>query len=280
VTQEYRRPAAQVYEWLIRPIEAELAARAPEALVFAPDGPLRTIPFSALYDERADAFLIERYAIAIVPSLTLTDPRPLPRAGIQMLAAGLSESVAGFPALGSVKTEIETLDAEYSGEVLLNVGFEVAKFEAAIEKRPFGIVHIASHAEFSADPSQSFLLAYDGRLSMDRLARSVGTTRFRATQPLELLTLSACETAAGNDRAALGLAGIALRAGARSALATLWSINDQSSTKLVTRFYAELADPSVSRAEALRRAQLAMLQERGVRHPAFWAAFVLISSWL
>ena len=279
-TREYRRYAAQIYEWLIRPIEAELATRAPQTLVFVPEGPLRTIPFSALYDERAGAFLIERYAIAIVPSLTLTDPRPLPRAGIQMLAAGLSESVAGFPALGSVKAEIETLNAAYPGEVLLNAGFEVAKFEAAIESRPFGIVHIASHAEFSEDPSQSFLLAYDGKLSMDRLAHSVGTTRFRATQPLELLTLSACETAAGNDRAALGLAGIALRAGARSALATLWSINDQSSTKLVTRFYAELGDPSISRAEALRRAQRAMLLERGVRHPAFWAPFVLISSWL
>ncbi len=76
------------------------------------------------------------------------------------------------------------------------------------------------------------------------------------------------------------LAGIALRAGARSALATLWSVNDESSTRLVTGFYAELSDPAVSRAEALRRAQLALLEQRGLRHPAFWAPFVLISSWL
>jgi CHAT domain-containing protein len=248
--------------------------------VFVPDGPLRTIPFSALQDGNTGKFLVETYSIAIVPSLTLTDPRPLPRGGIQMLAAGISESVDGFPPLEFVEAEIAALREEYPGRTLLNEQFEVGRFESEVESRPFGIVHIASHAEFADDPSQSFLLAYDGKISMNRLARMVSTTRFRTTQPLELLTLSACETAAGNDRAALGLAGIALRAGARSALATLWSVNDQSSTALVTGFYRELADPEVSRAEALRRAQLALLELRGSRHPAFWSAFVLISSWL
>jgi len=279
-TREYLRHAQQLYEWIIRPIEPALAELSPQTVVFVPDGPMRTIPFSALYDANTRKFLIETYPIAIVPSLTLTDPRPLPRGGIQMLAAGISESVDGFPPLEFVEAEIASLREEYPGRTLLNEQFEVGRFESEVESRPFGIVHIASHAEFAEDPSQSFLLAYDGRISMDRLARMVATTRFRTTQPLELLTLSACETAAGNDRAALGLAGIALRAGARSALATLWSVNDQSSTALVTGFYRELADPEVSRAEALRRAQLALLQLRGSRHPAFWSAFVLISSWL
>jgi CHAT domain-containing protein len=279
-TREYLRPARALYGWLIRPIEGELGQIAPRTLVFVPDGPLRTIPFSALVDADTGQFLVERYPIAIVPSLTLTDPRPLPRGGIQLLAAGLSQAVDGFPPLVFVDSEIAALREEYPGRTLLNEQFEVARFEDAVESRPFGIVHIASHAEFADDPSQSFLLAYDGKISMDQLARSIGTTRFRATQPLELLTLSACETAAGNDRAALGLAGIALRAGARSALATLWSVNDQSSTELVTGFYRALADPEVSRAEALRLAQLELLAQRGTRHPAFWSAFVLISSWL
>lgn len=279
-TREYLRYARELYEWLIRPIEGELAEISPRTLVFVPDGPLRTIPFSALEDASSGQYLVERYPIAIVPSLTLTDPRPLPRRGIQLLAAGISEAIDGFPPLEFVETELASLREEYPGRTLLNEQFQVARFEDAVESQPFAIVHIASHAEFSDDPSGSFLLAYDGKLSMDRLARSIGATRFRATQPLELLTLSACETAAGNDRAALGLAGIALRAGARSALATLWSVNDQSSTELVTDFYRALGNPEVSRAEALRLAQLALLKQRAYRHPAFWSAFVLISSWL
>ncbi|MGH0028245.1 MAG: CHAT domain-containing protein, partial [Myxococcota bacterium] len=107
----------------------------------------------------------------------------------------------------------------------------------------------------------------------------VGRSRLRADEPLELLVLSACQTAAGDDRAALGLAGVALRSGARSALATLWSVNDVAAAELVTRFYGELAD-SASRAQALQRAQLQLLEQRALRHPAYWAPFLLISSWL
>jgi CHAT domain-containing protein len=279
-TREYLPHAEQLYDWLVRPIEAALEARAPDTVVFVPDGPLRSVPVAALYDARRDEFLIERYALAIVPSLALTDPRPIAPGQVQMLAAGISEPVGGFPPLLAVAGEIEALDQTFSGRALLNSEFEIARFEREVERQPFGIVHIASHGEFSDDPAQSFLLAFDGRLSMDRLASLVATTRFRAEQPLELLTLSACETAAGNDRAALGLAGIALRSGARSALASLWAVNDVASAELIVAFYRELAAGQVSRARALQRAQLAMLEHRGFRHPALWSAFVLISSWL
>jgi CHAT domain-containing protein len=279
-TREYLPHAQQLYEWLVSPIEAALEARAPETLVFVPDGPLRAVPVAALHDARRDQFLIERWALAIVPSLALTDPRPIAPGKVQMLAAGISQPVAGFPPLYAVTGEIEALDETFSGRSLLNAEFEIARFEREVERQPFGIVHIASHGEFSEDPAKSFLLAYDGRLSMDRLAALVSTTRFRAEQPLELLTLSACETAAGSDRAALGLAGVALRSGARSALASLWAVNDVASAELIVAFYRELAEGQVSRARALQRAQLAMLEHRGFRHPALWSAFVLISSWL
>ena len=152
-------------------------------------------------------------------------------------------------------------------------------FEREVEQRTFGIVHVATHGEFSANAADSFVLTYDGRISMDRLANLVGKTRFRE-HGLELLTLSACETAAGDDRAALGLAGAALNAGARSALATLWMVNDQVAAQLITSFYRNLADTKHSRAEALRQAQLAVLQQRAYRHPAYWAPYLLISSWL
>jgi CHAT domain-containing protein len=279
-TREYLRHSYTLYDWLIRPIDAALRAREPETLVFVPDGPLRTIPFAALRDRESGDYLIERYPVAIVPSLTLTEPRPIEQGRVRLLAAGISEPVGGFPGLAAVSDEIEALSETYRGETLLNDQFVVARFASEVEGRPFGIVHIASHGEFSEDPSQSFLLAYDGKLSMNRLAQLVGTTRFRQEQPLELLMLSACETAAGDERAALGLAGIALRAGARSALATLWSVNDQASANLVVAFYGGLSQGELSRAQALQRAQLELIGHRGYRHPAFWSPFVLISSWL
>jgi CHAT domain-containing protein len=114
---------------------------------------------------------------------------------------------------------------------------------------------------------------------MDRLGELIGTTRFRE-RGLELLALSACETAAGDDRAALGLAGVAVRAGARSALATLWSVDDRVSAELVSEFYAGLGREKLSRAEALQRAQVEVLSTRSYRHPGYWAPFLLISSWL
>jgi CHAT domain-containing protein len=279
-TLEYQESSQQLYEWLVRPIEPQLAARKPRTLVVVPDGPLRTIPFAALQDARSGDFLIERYPLAIVPSLTLTEPRPLQDVRIRMLAAGLSESVDGFPALAFVPEEIALVRKSFPGRTLMNADFVADRFAAEVEKRPYGIVHIASHAEFGGNASDSFLLAYDGKLPMNRLAELVATTRFRRDQPLELLTLSACETAVGNERAGLGLAGIALRSGARSALASLWSVNDEASTRLIGSFYANLSAGEMSRAEALQAAQVALLDHRGYRHPAFWASFVLISSWL
>ena len=97
---------------------------------------------------------------------------------------------------------------------------------------------------------------------------------------MELLTLSACQTAAGDDRAALGLAGVAVKAGARSALATLWFINDRSSAQLVEEFYRQLLDPQISKAQALRRAQLVLLDDRRYRHPSYWSPFLIIGNWL
>jgi CHAT domain-containing protein len=114
---------------------------------------------------------------------------------------------------------------------------------------------------------------------MDQLEQYIGLLRFRE-DPLELLTLSACETAVGDDRAALGIAGIAIKAGARSALATLWYINDQASSTLVSEFYRQLQDPSVSRAIALKRAQLKLLNDRSYQHPSYWSPFLLINNWL
>lgn len=98
-------------------------------------------------------------------------------------------------------------------------------------------------------------------------------------RPIEILILSACQTAAGDKRAALGLAGVAVRSGARSTIATLWSVQDNSTAELITHFYAALKQPGITRAEALRQAQLSLLRSLDYQHPYYWAPFVLVGNW-
>jgi len=278
-TRQYLRHARQLYDWLIRPLEADLTAHGIDTLVFVPGGPLRSIPFAALHDRETGEFLIEKIPVAITPGLTLTEPRAVPLHGVRLLAAGISEPVQGYPGLANVTAELAAVSEAFPSRQLLNRDFSVQRFETEISERSFDIVHVASHGEFTADPSKSYLLSYDGRISIDRLATLVGTTRFRE-RGLELLTLSACETARGDDRAALGLAGVALRAGARSALATLWSVNDEASAELVAAFYDGLGRESTSRAGALQRAQIKVLRMQQFEHPIYWSPYLLISSWL
>jgi CHAT domain-containing protein len=276
-TNQYRREARTLYDWLIRPFEEDLRARRIDTLVFVPWGPLGTIPMAALHD--GTRFVIERYAVAITPGLALTDPRPLDRSRMKLLLGGLSQSVDGFPPLERVATELASVKSLYGGRMLLDAGFRLDAVEDALSDERFNVVHIATHGQFSGAVDESFLLAYDGPLTMDRLSASVGLFRFRDT-PLELLTLSACETAQGDERAALGLSGVALKAGARSALATLWKVSDVAATRLVVDFYTQLRNDGMSRAQALQRAQRAALEGVPYDHPGYWAPFVLIGSWL
>ena len=276
-TNQYRREAVQIYRWLIEPLEKDLEAQKIDTLVFVPDGALRTIPLAALYDGKD--FLVSRYAVATTPGLTLTDPRPLPRRNVQLLAAGLTESVQGFPPLPDVAGEISRLDALYDGAVLENASFTLSNVEKELDSTPYTIVHVASHGEFESDVKDTFVLTYDGKMSMDRLEGYMSSTTYR-DKPVELLTLSACQTAVGDDKAALGLGGVAVKAGARSAVATLWYINDQASSLLITNFYKNLKKPGVSKARALQQAQLTLLEDPRFRHPSYWAPFLLIGNWL
>ena len=276
-TREYFPHARQLYEWLIRPLEADLHSIRIETLVFVPDGPLRTIPMAALHD--GQQFLVQKYALAITPGLSLTDPRPINRRAMKVLAVGVTESVQGFPALPNVKAELDALRSLFGSTNLVDQQFVVPKLEQELKEEPFTIVHVASHGHFGGDVRDTFLLAFDGKVTLDRLDRLVGVFKFR-DEPLDLLTLSACDTAAGDDRAALGLAGVAVKAGARSAVATLWDVNDRVSADLVAEFYRELKQASVSRADALRRAQLKILGDPRYEHPGFWAPFLLINNWL
>jgi CHAT domain-containing protein len=276
-TFEFLPHAQQLYDWLIRPIEQDLKGFPVDALVFVPDGCLRTIPLGALHD--GERFLLSTYPVAVAPGISLTDPQPMEGEKLNVLVAGLTESVQGYPPLPFVSNELHAIERLYGGRQLVNEDFLVPNFQRVLKEKPFGIVHIASHGHFSANLEDTFVLTFEDKLTMDRLSQFVGLFRFREA-PLELLTLSACETAAGDDRAALGLAGIAVRAGARSALATLWHINDPVSSRLVEAFYRGLQDSSLTRAAALQRAQLKIMKDPRYDHPGYWSPFILINNWL
>lgn len=276
-TREYLRKGQRLYDLLLRPLEPVFANFDITTLVIVPDGPLRMIPFSALHDGKQ--FLITKYAVATTPGLNLTDPKPLSRDRIEVLSAGLTVSVQGFPPLPNAADELEAIGNLYKTHRLLNEEFRVPQLEREMKGNPFTIVHIASHGKFERNAKNSFLLTFDEKLTMDRLSQVIGFFRFR-DQPLELLSLSACQTAAGDDRAALGLAGIAIKAGARSALATLWFVSDEASSSLVVEFYRQLKDPALSKAQALRQAQLKLIENPDFQHPIYWAPFLLLNNWL
>lgn len=277
-TREYLPLGQTLYDWLMRPLEAELAAHGIKTLVFVPDSFLRTIPMSALHDGKT--FLVTHYAVATTPSLALTDTRPVSVAGPQRaLLNGLTQAVQGFSALPNVEAELQAVGQHYRGKVLKDQEYLVDKLEAELDQTRYNVVHIASHGQFERDVRQTFLLAYDGKLTMDGLEKLISPHRYRDS-PISLLTLSACQTAAGDDRAALGLAGVAVKAGASSALASLWFINDQSASLLVSGFYEQLRQPGMSKAHALQNAQIQMLTDKRFSHPSYWSPFLLIGNWL
>lgn len=275
-TFQYLRPAKQLYQWLIQPILADLHQHQIDTLVLVPDGALRNIPLAALYDQQH--YLIQEFAIATTPGLALTDPHPLPEHQIQVLLTGLTGAVQQFSALPDVAQELDNIASQFGGTILKDQDFSLAAMERAMQDHPYRIVHIASHGQFDQNPRNTFLLTYDSKLTMNLLERYISKGKFRQ-EPVELLSLSACQTAVGDDRAALGLAGVAVKAGARSALASLWFINDQAASQLVSNFY-RLLNQHVSKAEALQQAQLELMADPRYRHPSYWAPFLIIGNWL
>ena len=276
--QDYLSLAQQLYDWLIRPIEAQLQQANPEALVFVLDGSLRNLPMSVLHD--GEGFLVERYAIALTPGLQLLELRSLAEQDLQALVVGLSEARDGFSALPNVETEVAAIQTQVPSEVLLNGGFEKAEFATQLTESSFPIVHMATHGQFSSDPEQTFILAWDDRIQAAEFGSLLQQGERQRGNAVELLVLSACETAAGDDRAALGLAGVAVRSGARSTLATLWLVDDAGTSVLMADLYQQLQDTTLTKAAALRQAQLQLLNNEQYQHPFFWAPFVLIGNWL
>jgi len=268
----------QLYDWLIRPIEAELTRQEVDTLVVAPDGVLRLIPFSTLNDKKH--FLVEKYAIATIPAITVTDPKPIDQEHLEILLSGLSDGVQDFSPLPSVTAELLDIKEIMGGKVLFqNKEHNVENLTREFKNNTYTIVHFATHGVFGGTPQESFLLTYDNRLNMDKLEWLISLGRFRERQ-VELLTLSACQTALGNERAALGLAGVAVKAGVRSAIATLWYVDDEATSLAIREFYRQLKTPGISKAKALQNAQKSLISQLRYWHPLYWAPFLLIGNWL
>ncbi|MBL1198652.1 MAG: CHAT domain-containing protein [Nostoc sp. GBBB01] len=277
-TPEGKLLSAKIYDWLIRPMEAELAQSQVKTLVFVLDGALRNVAIAALYD--GNNYLVEKYSIALTPGLELLGPRPLRQTKLKTLVAGLTEARHGFSSLPNVSDELKTIESEVPSEVLLNQTFTSSALQKQIDSVPFSVVHLATHGQFSSNADETFVLAWDKPIKLNELKNLLSSREQTTPEPIELLVLSACETAEGDKRAALGLAGIAIQAGARSTLASLWSLDDESSARLIGQFYKELATKQVTKAEALRQAQLSLLKDPDYRHPIHWAAYVLLGNWL
>ncbi|NEP09665.1 MAG: CHAT domain-containing protein [Symploca sp. SIO2C1] len=288
---DYLPLAQKVYDWLIRPIEKDLANSKVETLVFILDAPLLNLPMAVLHD--GNQYLVEKYAIALTPSLQLLESAPLERGELTALKAGIfstppevelksSGKLLQFSGLPNVQEELTQIESQVPGQLILNEDFTNDAIQKAIGLAPFPVIHLATHGVFSSTPEETFILTWEDTLNIDQLNQLLRGREEGQREPIELLVLSACQTATGDRYAALGLAGVAVKAGARSTLATLWVVNDAATADLMINFYEELnQDKTISKAQALRRAQISMIKEGGERQkPYYWAPFVLVGNWL
>ena len=278
----------QVHTWLIEPLESELATEQIETLVFVLNGKLQSVPMAALYDGKQ--YLLEKYGVALAPSLQLLDTQTVSRNQLKVLAAGLSQQVEIrgeiFPALNNVPEELKQIEAVFpQSRLLLNREFTIDSIEQQLEAG-FPVIHLATHGVFSSNPEQTFIITGDRNIMGINTLNSLLNSSSRRP---ELIVLSACDTATGDERAVLGLAGVTVRS-ASSTLATLWSIDDASTTRLVGRFYRELDNPGTKKVTALRRAQLSLIDSLRTNpplaelkelppHPYYWSPYVLVGNW-
>jgi CHAT domain-containing protein len=297
-TTSYLAPAQQLYQWIIAPLEPELKRLGIETTIFSMDAGLRMLPIAALHD--GEQFLVEKYSLSLIPSLHLTDARYSNWKNSEVLAMGLSEFSDQYP-LPAVPVEIDTIVNQlWPGTGFLNEAVTLATLKELRQQEPFGIIHLATHGQFnSGERDNSYLQLWGEKLHLDRMQQLQWND-----PPVELLVLSACRTAIGDLEAEFGFAGLAVQAGVKSAVASLWYANDAGTLGLMSEFYQNLRSAPI-KAEALRRAQIAMiggtvhlengalvgsfgnvelppelarLGNRELRHPYYWAGFTMIGS--
>ncbi|MGB3754772.1 MAG: CHAT domain-containing protein [Rivularia sp. (in: cyanobacteria)] len=279
--------SGKIYSWLIQPLEADLEQNKIETLVFVLDGNLRNIPMAVLYDSKAQEkqpkYLIEKYAIVLTPGLQMLEPKPLQRKELNILMAGVTEkriiNNQEFNPLNNVQLELDTIKLQIpKSKKLIDRSFTDVNLEKQIDSAKYTIVHIATHGNFSSNLEETYILTWNKLLKIEDFDKLFQINTNADSQAIELLVLSACETANGDKRATLGLSGIAISAGARSTLASLWAVEDKSTAQLMSQFYQELQQHKLNKAKALQQAQIKLLKNS--EPPLIWAPYVLIGNWL
>ncbi|WP_309734815.1 CHAT domain-containing protein, partial [Chamaesiphon sp. OTE_75_metabat_556] len=273
----FHKQSQQVYDLVIAPVIEDLKKSNTKNLVFVLDGALRNIPMSMLYDGKK--YLVESYNLALAPGLQLVPPQTADRQQYRAFLGGISQSRQGFQSLAGVKQALDSIGNLIPSQKLLDAEFSQSQVTNKLESDGSTIVHLATHGEFSSDPEQTFILTWDDRLNLNHLDRLLQNRHVRADRVIDLLVLSACETASGDRRATLGLAGVAIQARTRSTLASLWKVNDQATQILMADFYRNLITKKLSKAESLKLAQQSLLRNPQYRSPYYWAAFVLVGNW-
>lgn len=275
--------AEKVYGWLIEPFVADLAQYEDiDTLVFVLDGALRNIPMGVLYD--GSEFLIEKYAIAVAPELELFTPQPITD-DLQVFTGGVGDkqTIDGimFEPIKKLGAELNVISNLFNSQPpIINQAFKGETLQEQLSVGNFSGIHLKTHGVFSSEPEETFIVAYGELLKGEKLGNLIQTGSREGATPIDLLVLSSCSTATGDNRAVLGLAGITVRAGARSTVSTLWEARDEPNTDLMIKFYEALKQPGTTRAKALQQAQLSLLETPGRKAPHIWATYVLVGNWL
>jgi CHAT domain-containing protein len=273
----FNRQSKQIYDLVIAPMTADLQRTNPKTLVFVLDGALRNMPMSALYD--GNQYLVEKYKLALTPGLRLLPPKGAVQGKLQVFAGGITEGRQGFVPLPGVGPEIEAINKLIPNESLVNANFNDLLVGRNLVNNNSQIVHLATHGQFSSNPAETFLLTWDNRIDLGKLNGLIKDRGSQSGEAINLLVLSACQTATGDDRATLGLAGVAVRAGARSTIASLWPVSDEATQILMSNFYQKLVATNLDKAESLKTAQQSLLQTKEYRAPFYWAPFILVGNW-
>ncbi|MBE9212456.1 CHAT domain-containing protein [Plectonema cf. radiosum LEGE 06105] len=286
--------AAQLYDWIIRPFADDIQPDKVKTLVFIQDGFLRSVPMAPLYDNQQKKYLVETYAIATTPSLRLTVTKPN-RNKQKALILGLTETstIDGktFPQIYAVENEIKAVQKLFPNHTqLIDENFIPQNFQQKLQQTTYPIIHIASHAQFGIIPQDTFIVTgKNKKITINQLENSLQNLK-NPSDSVEILALTACQTALGDDRATLGLAGVALQVGVKSAIASLWNVQDDSTARLVEEFYKNYSEREMTIAQALQKAQIKMINTKklppseriDIKHdnPVYWGAMIVIGNWL
>ncbi|MGL5059748.1 MAG: CHAT domain-containing protein, partial [Microcoleus sp.] len=294
-TTSYLPAAKQLYKWLFAPLELDLTRLGISTLLLSVDPGLRSLPFAALHDGKG--FLIEKYNFSLIPSFSSTNTDYQSVGDATVLAMGRSEFVDKKPLRG-VPLELERITTQWQGLSFLNSTFTLDNLNSQQARGRYRILHLATHAEFkSGQPSNSYIQLWNSQLQLNQMQR----VNWRNPQ-VELLVLSACRTVLGDRESELGFGGLAVKSGAKSALGSLWNVDDAGTLALMSEFYAQLRGVTI-KTEALQRAQQAMIagkiriengqlvttdgkvnlpdnlqQSSNLSHPYYWSGFTAIGN--